>query len=52
MKLHWRMWQSLAAKEATARGRHTGAKPLPAKVVKAAKKKLRNPHTDGPHSSN
>jgi hypothetical protein len=53
VKLNWRALAAMANREAVDRARKKGAATkLPPKVVKAAKKKLRNPHTDGPHSLN
>lgn len=48
---HWRVWQSLAAKEAVKRGKIGGSTPpLHPKIKEAIKKNP--PHKDGPHSSN
>lgn len=46
---------ALANHEAVDKARKSGAargQRIPAMYVKAAKKKIKNPHTDGPHSSN
>lgn len=51
MKLNWRMWQSLASTEAVDKARKV-AKPKPIPKKYRPSKALRNPHRDGPHSSN
>lgn len=49
MKLNWRAWHALATQDAVnKRGAKVKSQPIP----KAAKKKLVNPHKDGPHSTN
>lgn len=53
MKLNWRMWQSLANREAVDKAAtEAKPKPIPKSVRKAARPKLIDPHRDGPHSSN
>lgn len=49
MKLNWRMWQAMANREAVAKAA-TEARPAP--IPKEYRKKLIDPHRDGPHSSN
>jgi hypothetical protein len=52
MRLNWRAWQALAGHRAVEAGQSVKPKPIPKKVLKKVKPKLRNPHTDGPHSVN